>query len=263
MNKYTDQRSLNYSVNELKRIETMLKRHFPNIDNPNQMSSEHAMYVDESKRLRKQVQEEASSTYQPNPLENDFELQSNASTIKSLNNHQPTKQSLSVNSLSATSNNMRQQPPQLYDPNPYTLSLDNPFYNTNEEQPYESRFVSPEERKAACDALVPNGCGARGDWRTIIIPNEPGGFDFTTACNNHDRNYSTLSFGFRRANNIFLQEMLAVPNKIIILRGRKVVITPEKTAHLYHRKVTGQDGLDAYNKAQRNAYICKHGRRPK
>ena len=254
MTQYQNKIILDRAINELKRVERMYISYLKNA-NPTEITLEAAMLSEERKRLLEDVKTNAVSTMQTLPIENDPELQNNAATIQSLEN-----QSLSVINKSDTINNMR--PQQIYNPNSHTLSQENLLYNVDEEQPNESKLVSPTERKAACKALVPNGCGARGDWRTPLIPNNPHGFDFTQACSNHDRNFSTLDFGFQRANDIFLNEMLSVPNKVVRIRGGTTIITPEETARFYHSFVTGQDGLNAYNTAQRNAYICKFGKRP-
>lgn len=90
----------------------------------------------------------------------------------------------------------------------------------------------------------------------------PMGFDFTEACNNHDRNYGTLNFGFDRANKIFLEEMLAVPPQKRRIRGGYVMEKPDSYAYIYYNAVTGETGQEAYTEAQRNAYICKYGKKP-
>lgn len=123
--------------------------------------------------------------------------------------------------------------------------------------------VSSEAQRKACEDLKPNGCGPKGKMVTNVIPNNPG-FDFTEACNNHDRKFATLYYGFKRANDEFLEEMLAVPPKEEVsgFTGNVRLVKPDKMAHFYHSWVTGEEGQKAYRTAQRNAYICKYGKEP-
>lgn len=120
--------------------------------------------------------------------------------------------------------------------------------------------VSPEERQKACDELVPNGCGARGDWKSDFIPNKPEGFDFTEACNNHDRNFGTLGVSFSEANNQFYIDMVSAVRRIAE-PGTVIYKGGVNLAKLYFDKVV-EHGRPAYETAQINAYICKYGKKP-
>jgi RHS repeat-associated protein len=51
------------------------------------------------------------------------------------------------------------------------------------------------------------GPGWLGD---IVVPDKPGGFDFTQACQNHDDCYSTCGKSKRECDNQFQRDMLAV-----------------------------------------------------
>jgi hypothetical protein len=48
----------------------------------------------------------------------------------------------------------------------------------------------PTDGLATAEFIEPNGCGA--GVLAVIIPNQPGGFNFTDACNFHDRCYGTI-----------------------------------------------------------------------
>lgn len=212
------------NIQELNQIEDMLKQ-YPPTRNPNAISVEHTILLEEQKKLKNRIERGNHAAGIKNPL------------INTDNN-----QSLRVNSTGDTSNDMYNQ---------LKISDDN-------------QQVSPQERQAACAALEPNGCGAKDHWLTPAIPNAPGGFDFTEACNNHDRKYATLGYGFDRANREFLEEMLSVPARELPsgYGGRTIKVTPERATRYYYNWVLGQDAQDAYNKAQKNTYICKHGRKP-
>jgi len=202
------------------------------------------------------------------PLENDPELQQNAATIQTLknqspnnqspNNQSPNNQSLSAYDQSATSNN-------IFDTQSLFASNAKQIGRTEN----SNGQVSPEERRRACEELKPNGCGAKGDWKSRAVPNVPNGFDFTKACNNHDIKFGTLGYDFERANNEFYRELMAVPpiTKYVMSATGKSVreekVSPAAWARLYYNAVSSYLGRDAYNKVQKNAYICKYGRRPK
>lgn len=215
---------INKKFAELKQIDEQLKKQ-PNYTNADNMAVEHIMLLDEQARLKNRIERESHAAGTKNPL---------IAASK--------KQSLRVNNANDTNNNMYNQ-----------LKLKE-----------GSQQVTPKERQAACAALEPNGCGARDHWLTPVIPNSPGGFDFTEACNNHDRKYATLGYGFNRANIEFLEEMLSVPPRELPsgYGGRTIKVTPERAARYYYSWVIGQEAQDAYVKAQKNAYICKHARKP-
>ena len=113
-----------------------------------------------------------------------------------------------------------------------------------------------------CPALKPNGCGAKGDWKSHFIPNKPQNFDFTEACNNHDINFGTLGFGFEKANEQFLRDMLAVPDQkryVFSKTGNlsSITITSESWAQTYYNAVSGKAGKRAYEAAQKLAKACQ------
>jgi len=113
-----------------------------------------------------------------------------------------------------------------------------------------------------CPELEPNGCGAKDDWKSHFIPNQPQGFDFTEACNNHDINFGTLGFGFEKANEQFLRDMRAVPDlkKYVFSKTgtmRSETLTSEDWALAYYSAVSGSAGKKAYDSAQKIARACK------
>lgn len=119
----------------------------------------------------------------------------------------------------------------------------------------DNKLVSPEERQKACDELEPNGCGGRGFWRGNWVSDTPGEFDFTEACNNHDRRYATLDYPFRQANKEFFEEMLAVPP---YKNEDGNWVFPDFWAKKYYNFVRDY-GWTFYVEAQKNARICKYG----
>ena len=119
--------------------------------------------------------------------------------------------------------------------------------------------VSPEERRKACEKLKPNGCGPAGLMGNFVR-NDPGGFDFTEICNNHDRRYATLGFEKDKADRLMLDEgaELVLAQTSPEDRRRRVGISE---INKYYQMVR-QYGKKSYDDAQRNAYICKYGKKP-
>lgn len=137
-----------------------------------------------------------------NKLENRIERDSLAAGIKNPLTNPNSNQSLRANYINDNNHNMYNTEFNSSN-NPQNLTAkQNAFQIYKENIPSEDdNLISLEERAAACAALKPNGCGPSG-WK-IVIADNPDGFDFSKACNNHDRNYSILQFGFERANDIF------------------------------------------------------------
>lgn len=216
----------NKYTDELNRIDNMLSQ-YPDVGSnpdPDKMDLGHIMLLDERKKLKEQVESEARVAGIKTPF-----------AIDQAANNQPLRRPKPYDSL--------------------TKSVNDDLGDNDSDQADQ---VSPEERRRACEALKPNGCGP-SSWKWKIISDNPQGFDFSQACRNHDLNYATLGFGFERANELFYREMLAVPPKRL---SNGTVIKPDTLAHAYSYFVKGPIGLKYYKKAQRNAYICKYGKKP-
>tara|TARA_R110002096_G_scaffold416576_2_gene619271 strand:- start:85817 stop:86566 length:750 start_codon:yes stop_codon:yes gene_type:complete len=242
--KMSNQYLMQKNLAELSRIEAIL-RHQPNITARSIMSTQHVKLVEEQKRLQKQIKQDSFAAGLQNPLESNQSLRDNNNYVTNNSMHN-LQQNNSINT------------------NRFAFAL---LANQDQQTPPErDNQVPSAERQAACEALKPNGCGGKGVLKGNWIPDFPSRFDFTQACNNHDRNYSTLGFGFDRANNVFLQDMLAVlpVKKIRHTKSGKMiefVEKPDAVARNYYNYVTN-NGRPFYDDAQRNAYICKYGKRP-
>lgn len=228
---------INKQLNELNRLENILSR-YPDVGpnpNPDRMALEHVMLFEEHKKLKNKITREANTF----GYKNLFEENNQTANPFKLN------QSLRVDN------------PYLKRKTIYSKYLSGENRQTDE----ESDQVSSEERRKACDELIPNGCGGRTIMKGSWIPDNPSGFNFTPACNSHDRNYSTLGFDFDEANRRFLIEMTSA------VQARAHAGTDRhkegmEIAQIYYNYVV-ENGKSYYDDAQRNAYICKYGKRPK
>ena len=236
-NQYLMQKNLN----ELSRIEAILRQQ-PNINARSIMSTQHIKLVEEQKRLREQITQDSFAASLQNPLKSDQSLRDN-------NNYATN------NSMHSNQTNMM---PVTNGPKSQNAFLSLAPVQQQEVPPTKDRQVTPTERQTACEALKPNGCGP-ADWKNFLAPESPGGFNFAPACNKHDRNYSTLGYGFERANEVFYQDLMSIvreqtePNSRQFLVGRSHART--------YRNFVMRYGQSYYDKAQKNSYICTYGRR--
>jgi len=195
MNSYTSQYMLNKEVNEFKRIEKILKP-YAKVDDQNQMPVGYAMLKVEQEKLRGNIERSAHAAMFHNPLETDPFFQ------------KAEEQLLRDNSIYVTNNNMFNPRNNPYMPIPSNSSLNfagEPMYGGSS----SGNHVSPAEQQRACEALTPNGCGPSGS-KGKIVRDKPGGFNFTPACNQHDRNYSTLDFSFSNAKSMIYNDMMNI-----------------------------------------------------
>ncbi|MCA8317417.1 phospholipase [Burkholderia multivorans] len=59
--------------------------------------------------------------------------------------------------------------------------------------------------------VLQNGCGPASGWMKYVIPNAPFGYDFTSACNNHDVCYGS-KLNKALCDNLFERDMKQICN---------------------------------------------------
>ncbi len=83
-----------------------------------------------------------------------------------------------------------------------------------------------------------------------IIPDKPFGFNFTSACQNHDNCYGTCGKSKAECDQQFLDDMLAICEaKYFSQHGCN------NTAYIYHGAVNNH-GQGPYDQAQKDAGCC-------
>ncbi len=241
----TNKYFINKHLQHLQRVNDQLSA-YPMTNNPNQMPVGQIMLLEERRRLEERIDRESLAAGFKNPLTTTNQNQSLRDNYINDNNH--SMYSSEQPFLNSIQNPMTRK---------YAFS--SLLEEKEDESPIDDKQVSPEERAAACAALKPNGCGPSG-WKNYVIPDVVGGFNFKPACNNHDRNYSTLEFGFDRANQLFYDDMMKIvltetePYSRRFLVGRSHART--------YRNFVMRHGKSYYDEAQQKAYICKFGRKP-
>ena len=238
---------INKNLRKLRQINDQLSN-YPRTNSTDHMPVEQLILLEEREKLENRIERDSRAAGIKNQLQDKNVNQSLRDKYINDNNH--NMYNSENNLLNRTQNpSAKQSIFQMYKEDTHSK---------------DDNLVSPDERAAACEALKPNGCGPAG-WKTVIADN-PDGFDFSKACNNHDRNYSILEFGFERANDIFYREMLATPpmKKYRYTKTGKMQeywAKPDAWAGTYYNFVK-TFGHKFYNQAQRNAYICKYGKEP-
>jgi len=109
----------------------------------------------------------------------------------------------------------------------------------------------PTDGLATAEFVEPNGCGA--GMLAVLVPNAPLGFNFTDACNFHDRCYATIGKTQQECDLAFYNSMLAACTAQAV--GQIQLAACRAAAGVYYGAVVGfgQPWHTAAQRASRTA----------